>query len=147
MTTKTSEAKSGAAEAKEFFDVVREASDKSFKKAEEFSAKFVDSMSALRNETLDTWRQSMKASIDLQAEVARKAGITPKVSPEVEEMIHSAADAWARAQNEAANAYIDATKQFIQGYGAAAKAASEVSRSMLAFWLSGLKAKPAAQGS
>ena len=147
MTAKTSEAKSGTAEAKELFDVVREASDKSFKKAEEFSVKFVDSMSALRKETLDTWRQSAKASIDLQAEVARKAGLTPKVSPEIEEMIHAAADAWTRTQNEAANAFIDTTKQFIQGYGVAAKAASELSRSVLAFWFSGLKAKPAAQDS
>jgi len=131
---KTTEKNTGTGAGTELFEVLREANDRAFNKAEESSAQFVESMMALRKEAVNAWRDSVKLSIDLQAELAHSAGLTPKVSSEIKEMIQTGVDAWAAAQNDLENASINAAKQLIQGYGGAAKAAAELGRMALILW-------------
>lgn len=141
---KAAASKADSVETRELFEVVIEASDRSFQKADEFSAQFQKAMSDLRKEALDAWKTSARASLDVQAEIARSMGLTPKVPREIEEMILSSADAWAKAQNDLSNASINATRQFVQGYGGAAKAAAELSKSALGLLISATKRRPSA---
>ena len=139
--------KTNSAEAREFFEVVIEASDLAFQKSEEFTAQFQEAMISLRKEVLAAWKEGTRASFDLCAEIARCMGATPKVPRDVEEMIKSGADAAARAQNDVSNASIKATRHLVQGFGGTARAAAELGKSALGLLLSATKCKPSAASS
>lgn len=131
--------KSTRVEPRELFDVVHAASDEFFKKADEFTPRYIKAMTALRGEYLSSARETVNIALEVQESLARRVGLTPKVSRQVEDTLRTGADALITAQDDWLHASLNITQQWVKGASASTKAATELVRSAADFWLSLLK--------
>jgi hypothetical protein len=136
---KESEAKSTVVEPRELFDVVREASDEFFKKADAFAPRYVEAMTTLRREYVKAARETVNVALDVQESLYRRAGVTPKVSRHIEDSMRAGADALISAQDDLLHASLSVTQELVKGAGAGTKAATGLMRTAADFWLSFLK--------
>ena len=136
---KRSKAKSTKVAPRELFDVVRAASETFFEKADEFTPRYIEAMTTLRREYVNSARETVNLALEVQEALARRVGITPKVPQQVEDAIRANAEALITAQDDLLHASLEATQQFVKGVSATTKTANELMRTAADFWLSLLK--------
>jgi hypothetical protein len=136
---KQSKAKSTKVGQRELFETVRKATDEFFKEADKLAPRYVEAMTAFRHEYVAAARETVKITLDAQESILCSLNITPKVPQQFESTIVAGADALIAAQDEWLHASLSITRQFVKGAAVSAKAATELTRSAAAFWLSFLK--------
>ena len=136
---KRSKAKSTQVEPRELFDVARAASDEFFKKADEFTPRYLEAMTTLRREYFNSARETVNLALEVQESLSRRVGIAPKVPQQVEDTIRANAEALITAQDDLLHASLEVTQQFVKAASASTKAANELMRTAADFWLSFLK--------
>ena len=124
---------------KDLFSVYQENVNKLFNGIKQSVPQYHQSITNVQQEYLQAYENAVDASISLQKEYAKKAGIASSIPEATLKVIHDTTEEFMKAasiQNQVALATIDATQQNIKTFNDNAKSFADLNRNILQSWIS-----------
>ncbi|MFQ6025645.1 MAG: hypothetical protein ACE5JT_03925 [Nitrosopumilaceae archaeon] len=130
---------SKAAETKDIFAVSKQNVDRFFDNVEKVTPKYLQSITNLQQEYIESWKNAIDSTIALQREYANRTGINTNVPQATLKVIRDTTEEATKVftvQNQIALAAIDATEQNVKTFNDNAKSFADLNRNILQSWIS-----------
>ena len=129
---------------KDLFSVYQENVNKLFNGIKQSVPQYHQSITNVQQEYLQAYENAVDASISLQKEYAKKAGIASSIPEATLKVIHDTTEEFMKAasiQNQVALATIDATQQNIKTFNDNAKSFADLNKNIIQSWISAFTTK------
>ena len=129
---------------KDLFSVYQENVNKLFNGIKQSVPQYHQSITNVQQEYLQAYENAVDASISLQKEYAKKAGIASNIPEATLKVIHDTTEEFMKAasiQNQVALATIDATQQNIKTFNDNAKSFADLNKNIIQSWISAFTTK------
>ena len=124
---------------KDIFAVSKQNVDRFFDDVEKVTPKYLQSITNLQQECLESWKNAIDSNIALQREYANRTGINTNVPQATLKVIRDTTEEATKVftvQNQIALAAIDATQQNVKTFNDNANSFADLNRNILQSWIS-----------